>query len=409
MSKTEFGKNVSFAVRTNQILQAYAKDGRSAKLDRFKIGEQPTTDGYSNLKLQKEGPGILADDLAKKGMLAGMGTWEYRVPDTDGNAPFKGGYIVHTTDDKRRIPKAYRESARYTLSMEKLRNAYGDAANDVYYGVNDRHAIEASSEKTVRSAFDRFVGKEVDIVTDYLEKDEAGKQFADKKDEIVALMKEQYEADFQNGDYLNYASAMIGQMPGGKEVEGKKKEAIKEQRDKKKEKTGLSNPVINYSMGGTISSPYAQNAGIMIVSYDADRKLASILRNQQEDMAVFAGDLIGAEEKPNQGVYVGKEVVSGNKAKVAVLYTGFESENKGEVDAAMKNVISQAIVSTTTDFTIEDQIYQPTESQVQNAIERYTPSTGSWVGKNINKPIKIELDESLVSEKEVSNEKQMGE
>lgn len=195
--------------------------------------------------------------------------------------------------------------------------------------------------------------------------------------------------------------------------EQKRQEAIKEHREQKKDKTGLDNPVISASMGGAVKSPYVPDAGIRVLSYDASLPLDKILRDKQSDIAMATGDIIGEEETGKETFVVGKTVVIGDKAYLPMLYSGFTSENEGQIDDTIRYMVEHTLKDSKlpngnfverSQFALEDKIYRPTESQVQNAIERYTTAVGTWVGKNVDKPIK--LDTSLLRNVENDMSKQ---
>ena len=196
-------------------------------------------------------------------------------------------------------------------------------------------------------------------------------------------------------------------------AEQKRKEAIKEHREQKKEKTGLSNPVISASIGGAVKSPYVPDAGIRVLEYDTTLPLDKILRDKQSDIAIATGDIIGEEETGKETFVVGKTVVIGDKAYLPMLYSGFTSENEGQIDDTIRYMIEHTLNDSKLPdgsfvgrkgWSLDDVIYRPTESQVQNAKERYTPSIGTWVGKNVDKP--ITLDTSLMREVENDISKQ---
>lgn len=394
-------KSIKLAKRTSDFIKAFEKDGANAKLGKVDITQSPWHEGYQNSLLQKSPDALISSDELKRGkILEGCGTWEYHVPESDTS----NAVIVKQSDDKRRIPRKYKDSATYVVSMDKLKEKFGDNHMNVYYNLQDKAAILAQPEDVIDKSFQRFVKSQ---------EKEVREMFADKpaewQDSLVSAMKKQYQADFKSGQYLNYSEDIIGQFPGGVALEEKKKAHIKEAKDNRKEKAGLDNNVISYAMGGSANSKVVKDAGIFLVTYKQGEGIADLLRRNANDITEYAEELMGtAEEGRSQKVFVSKEVVDekGN-ASVAVLYDGFHSENEGEIEAAVKRATNDTLPFNST-AEIGDKTYSALESQVANAKERYTENTGTWV--NSKKPIKVAtLDETLLSEQQMSNEKQMGE
>lgn len=88
-----------------------------------------------------------------------------------------------------------------------------------------------------------------------------------------------------------------------------------------------------------MKSPYVPEAGIRVLEYDASLPLDKILRNEQENIAVAVGDVIGGDETGKEKFLVGKPVAKDGKSYLPMIYAGFTSENEGQVDETVRYLV----------------------------------------------------------------------
>lgn len=416
-------KVVKMAQRTEAFIDAFYKDGAGAHLGPVDITQAPWHSGYQNQSLQKHHTAIVGnEELKKGGILEGCGTWEYKIPDAANSRtdlPFKLGnsFTVVQVDDKRRIPRAYRDSAEYTVSIDKMKEKFGDNFANVYYNLQDKAVIMSQPEGVRKKAFDRFLLSQLK---------EVQKQFSKEPVEwvegLTAALTAQYVDDYKTGEWLKYAEDVIGQFPGGIALEEKKKEHMKANNEAKKEKAGLTDKSIEMAFGGSSKSPFEPNAGVFVVEFpmqNGQTDIGNALRANVDDIIDYAENLMGTpDDKYGQKLFVSKDIVdeTTGKSKVALLFRGLHSENEGEVEAALKRACRDCIEDNTPlreniDFTFSE-ISPALSSQVKNAVERYTVETGTWMSpKSLRKPLVVEdvqtLNEQLLSTNTPETDMQM--
>ena len=407
--------------RTADFIDAYFQHGVSATLGKVDIQKAPWHEGYANKHLQETA--MIDRSQFKKGMpLAGCGVWEYAVPFTlSNNANALGvthSFEIKKSKLKKDIPKEYASSANYAVDMDALKNKYGESWTNVYYNLKDNAAIQNQPENVRKKSFERFIKSQVK---------EVSKMFANRSEEfredITSALTEQLKSDFTSNEYLNYAEDVIGYFPGGVALQEKAKEHIKEYNDDKKVRAGLTDNAIQIAMGGSSKGKFQKDAGLFVVEFadknpeaNGQSKIGKLLMDNISDITDYAENLIGTPEgSMEQKIFVSKDVQDGDKNKVVVLYRGLESENPGEVEAAVQQAVKDCIENNTTlrtyndDFVLGD-VHQALSSQVSNAVERYSENTGTWISpKSLKKSIVVnqqsaQLDNSLLNEESIENQ-----
>jgi len=384
--------------RTTQFIDAFKKEGFILSLPEVDIVNSPWHEGYQNKSMQKSPSALINIDECKKGkILEGCSSIQYSVGDE-----------VFTANDKRSIPAEYRDVAKRVVDISKIEKKFGSNWANVYYNLQDKTAILSQPEDVIKKSFNRFV------------KDQSKVVIAELGDGIpVQAFEKQMNSDFESGEYLKYAEDIIGHFPGGVALSEKAKAHIAEYRNDKKENSGLDVQAIAYAMGGSVDSKMAKDAGIFLLSFDTEKSdvkkqssIGATLMGNIQDMTEYAGELIGAPEGNGpQKIFVSKDVAdeATGKTSIAILYTDLQSENIGEVDAAVKKAVKDCLCKPFT-VDISSDTYQPLESQVENAKAHYTLDTGTWMSdKSLKKPIidttnaQAQLRSDLVAETNVDD------
>lgn len=137
------------------------------------------------------------------------------------------------------------------------------------------------------------------------------------------------------------------------------------------ERTGRREPMFNKLLPAVMNNDtkYAHNTGKFLVEMPASSTLDSDMKRRSVELTEYVGDVLGTPESANkpQKLFVSDSVTQGQKKYVAVIFTGFEDENK-KVSAALKGTIQDVFYKQQFDI---GRTFLVSDTELNSAISRY--------------------------------------
>ena len=141
------------------------------------------------------------------------------------------------------------------------------------------------------------------------------------------------------------------------------------------ERTGRREPLFNKLLPAVMDNDtkYAHNTGKFLIEMPVSSTLDSDMRRRSVELTEYVEDVLGTPESANkpQKLFISDSVTQGQKKYVAVVFTGFEDENK-KVSAALKGTIQDIFYKQQFDI---GRTFLVSDTELNAAISRYGTDT----------------------------------